>query len=87
MSKGKMPAVKEKAQISHLQNHPDKRLLVRCKIFPYLQLQVKPCGFPTQSEPLESRGTMRPPPCHADKMFCNQIFLKRAGVPQAAYLF
>lgn len=27
-----MPAVKEKAQISHLQNHPDKNLLVRCWI-------------------------------------------------------
>jgi len=29
-SKGKTPAVKEKAQVSHLQNHPDKNLLVRC---------------------------------------------------------
>lgn len=26
MSKGKMPAVKEKAQMSHSQNHPDKNL-------------------------------------------------------------
>lgn len=30
MSKGKMPAVKEKAYISHSQNHHEKSLLVRC---------------------------------------------------------
>lgn len=67
MSKGKMPAVKEKAYISHSQNHQEKKTVSKVlnfHIFPFLQLQVNPSG----SEPPKSRGTTRPAPCCADKL-------------------
>lgn len=46
MSKGKMPAVKEKAYISHLQNHHEKKPVSKVLNYPFFQLHVKPCGSP-----------------------------------------